>query len=108
MNAAVPGTDVFSPTCATTKALTQDRTFRCVGPRACAFDMTNLVERVSEGNRVAVVASYSDAGHYEAVRFEPVLTVHGDSHIVWPVLEGEMGGDPPGVDDPPRPFFPSS
>ncbi len=82
--------------------------FPVASPTGVRVDMTNLVERVAEGNRIAVVASYSDAGHYETVPFEPVLTVHGDSHIVWPVLEGEMGGDLPGVDYPTRPFVPSS
>lgn len=77
-------------------------------PTKVRVDMTNLVERVSAGNRIAVVASYADVGHYEAVPFEPLLTVHSDSHIVWPVLEGDLGGALPDAEYPPRPFIPSS
>lgn len=68
------------------------------------LDLTNLAERIAAGHRLAVVAHHGDATRYEAVPFAPMLTVHGGSHLVFPVVEGTLGGAPPSMEYPPRPF----
>lgn len=79
--------------------------FPVLSPTPVRVDLTNLAEAVAAGNRLVLVASYSEAARYEAVPYSPVLTIHGGSHLVLPVVEGTLGGGaPPLAEYPPRPF----
>lgn len=87
------------------------RDFPTGEPSAVRVDIINQAHVVGEGHRVAVVAS----GHGHRDKFgqphTPTITLHGDgsasgSHVVLPVVEGTVGGDPVSVDYPSRPFTP--
>lgn len=80
------------------------RDFPLDTPTGIRIDMTNLAESLAAGNQIAFVASYGDPGKFEAAPYAPSLTIHGGSHVVWPVLEGTLGGEAPAMEYPPRPF----
>ncbi|HUR25093.1 MAG TPA: CocE/NonD family hydrolase [Candidatus Thermoplasmatota archaeon] len=83
------------------------RDFPLRTPTPVRIEHTNLVEHIAKGNRLALVVSYGRPDQFEAAPFAPRITIHGGSHILWPVVEGSLGGgSPPIADYPPRPFVP--
>ncbi len=96
-------------------------------PTPVRVDLMNLVEQVPAGDRLVLVVNRGEyattaeaANPLSDERFSrsgqpyyPSVTLHageapGASHLVLPLLEGSLGGGPPVLNYPPRPFLPST
>lgn len=72
-------------------------------------DLHSTATVVPAGHRLAVVLSGGGADYKQGqAQYEPTLEVAGTSHLVLPVVEGTLGGDPPALAYPPRPFVPDA
>lgn len=77
-------------------------------PTRVRVDLKNHAAVVEEGHRVGVWVNHGPSNQRSGQpQYEPQITVHGDSEIVLPVVEGTLGGHAPTHDYPPRPFVPS-
>jgi putative CocE/NonD family hydrolase len=83
-------------------------------PTHVRVDLTDFVERLEPGHRLAVVLSRGDTWDRMGTPvYQPGITVHADggsqaSHLVLPVVQGKLGERRPGkLDYPPRPFLPT-
>lgn len=79
-------------------------------PTPVRIDLADMATTVEPGHRLVLVLSFGEP-HAEAWSqpYFPQLTVgagEGGSHIVLPIVEGSLGGLPPEIDYPPRPFMP--
>lgn len=90
----------------------QGQDFPLLEPTPVRVDVYNEAWVFEEGHRVGVLVS---PGPPEAPRldqpYSPRITIHGGagpeaSHLVLPLVDGTLGGDPPTLDYPPQPFLP--
>ncbi|MGQ0535284.1 MAG: CocE/NonD family hydrolase [Methanobacteriota archaeon] len=98
----------------------EGRDFPTDAPTHVRIDLNNLAGILPEGHRLAVVVSYGGGAFLGAPLYpnrvptfglQPRITIHHDggaeaSHVVLPLVEGTLGGAPPTLDYPPRPFLP--
>jgi predicted acyl esterase len=72
------------------------------------IDLLDTAATVPAGHRLRVVVSYGSAveKHLGRVQDLPLITVHDDSELVLPVLEGTVGGRRPAHAYPARPLLP--
>lgn len=76
-------------------------------PTPVRVDIVNIAEVLEPGHRLGVFLSYGDQQQRSSQPYTPLLRIHaGESHVVLPVVEGDLGGGPPTIDHPPRPFVP--
>lgn len=86
----------------------QGKDFPTDEPTGVRVDLTNLAEVVPRGHQVGVLISYGDPDHRTSQPYTPQITVHGDSEIIVPVVDGTLGGREPLGEFPPRPFVPTT
>lgn len=73
-------------------------------------DLFDTAETIEAGSRLLVVLDHGETlipYNRLGQPFYPQVTVHGDSHLVLPFLDGTLGGKRPTIDYPPRPFMDS-
>lgn len=75
-------------------------------PTEVRIDLTNLAQVIEPDHRLAALVSYGDPSLRTSQPFTPNLDVDGTSHLVLPVVGGDLGAELPDVDYPPRPFVP--
>ncbi len=82
--------------------------FPVLTPTHVRVDLADAAETIEAGNRLLVILSYGDTlpGFSRFSQpWYPTITVHPDSHLVLPFIQGTMGGAAPTIDYPPRPFM---
>lgn len=75
------------------------------------IDITNFAEIIPAGHRLGALLSYGDPLDRTGQPFYPQITLHQgmdaeSSHLVVPLVNGTLGGSPPTLTYPPRPFVP--
>ncbi len=75
-------------------------------PTSLRIDLTNLAEAIEPGHQLAAFVSYGDPWLRTGEPYAPTIDVHGESHLILPLVEGTFGGEAPTLDYPPRPFTP--
>ncbi|HVL87502.1 MAG TPA: CocE/NonD family hydrolase [Candidatus Thermoplasmatota archaeon] len=81
-------------------------------PTAVRVDLEDIAEWIPAGHRLAVVVSHGRVlDRHSGGSHVATLSIEGqgaefDSHIVLPILRGTLGGLPPTIAYPPRPFAP--
>jgi predicted acyl esterase len=82
--------------------------FPVSSPQWVRIDLLDTAVTVPAGHRLRAVVSYGSAfeGYVGRMQDHPRITVHGDSQLVLPVLEGTVGGTRPTQRYPARPLVP--
>jgi hypothetical protein len=83
-------------------------------PKSVRIELMDFAHVLPAGHRLALVVGYGDGvvGWTSLQPYFPTVTVlagHDSlaSHVVLPVVDGTLGGSPPTVAYPPRPFVPA-
>lgn len=88
------------------------RDFPVGSPTNVRVDLFDLADTVQPGHRLALEVSYGEThAEWTGQPYFPQITVHSEggpqaSHVLLPIAEGTLGGPPPTVEYPPRPFVP--